>query len=56
MDVTASMRERWADIEFPPAHANDEPDQAGILRNRQNYAAMIENIDTHVGRYRRPGA
>lgn len=51
MDVTASMRERWADIELPPAHANDEPDQAGILRNRQNYAAMIENIDTQVGRY-----
>jgi arylsulfatase len=51
MDVTASMREGWSDVDFPPAHDNHEPDQAGILRNRQNYAAMIENIDTQVGRY-----
>ena len=51
MDVTASMREQWADVDFPPPHANDHPDREGLLRNHQNYAAMIENIDRHVGRY-----
>ncbi len=51
MDVTASMRQRWEDVDFPEPHANDEPDREGLLRNRQNYAAMIENIDDHVGRF-----
>jgi arylsulfatase A-like enzyme len=51
MDVTASMRARWRDVDFPMPYANDEADHAGLLRNRQNYAAMIENIDTHVGRF-----
>ena len=49
MDVTASMRQRWEDVEFPAPHANDEPDREGLRRNRQNYAAMVENIDRHVG-------
>ena len=51
MDVTASMRARWQDVDFPPPHGNDEPDREGLLRNRQNYAAMIENIDRQVGRF-----
>ena len=51
MDVTASMRACWQDVDFPPPHSNDEPDRAGLLRNRQNYAAMIENIDRQVGRF-----
>jgi len=51
MDVTASMRARWRDVDFPPPHHNDEPDREGLLRNRQNYAAMIENIDRQVGRF-----
>ena len=51
MDVTASMRERWADVPFPDPHDNDHPDREGLLRNRQNYAAMIENIDRQVGRF-----
>ena len=49
MDVTHSMRQRWADVDFPPPHDNDHPDREGLLRNRQNYAAMIENIDRQVG-------
>jgi len=52
MDVTQSMRERWSDVAFPPPHApqNDiDPDQHTAIR--QNYAAMIENIDRHVGRF-----
>ncbi|MBC7234281.1 MAG: sulfatase-like hydrolase/transferase [Chloroflexi bacterium] len=51
MDVTASMRERWQDVNLPLPHDNDHPDKEGLLRNRQNYAAMIENIDRHVGRF-----
>ena len=51
MDVTESMRARWADVAFPPPHDNDCEDREGLLRNRQNYAAMIENIDRHVGRF-----
>jgi len=39
------------DVDFPPPHSNDEPDRAGLLRNRQNYAAMIENIDRWLGSY-----
>ena len=54
-DVTESMRKRWEDVIFPKAHDkahdNDEPDQEEIMRRRQNYAAMIENIDRHVGRF-----
>jgi len=50
MDVTQSMRERWQDVDFPPPHDNPNPDRAGLLRNHQNYAAMIENLDRQVGR------
>ena len=51
MDVTESMRKRWEDVDFPLPHNNDHPDSEGLLRNRQNYAAMIENIDRQVGRF-----
>lgn len=47
MDVTAGMRARWDDVAFPPPHDTDEgPDDQQI---RRNYAAMIENIDAHLG-------
>jgi len=48
-DVTADMRSRWKDVEFPPPVDNDEPDADVILNRQQNYAAMIENIDRYVG-------
>ena len=51
MDVTPSMRERWQDVDLPLPHDNQMSDQTGLLRNRQNYAAMIENIDRQVGRF-----
>jgi arylsulfatase len=51
MDVTESMRARWEGVDFPEAHANDNADRTGLLRNRQNYAAMIENIDSQMGRF-----
>ena len=49
-DVTAAMRARWEQVEFPPPHANAHPDRTALLRARQNYAAMIENIDAWCGR------
>ncbi len=51
MDVTPRMRERWKDVELPPPVDSDDPDVEGVLRARQNYAAMIENIDRQVGRF-----
>jgi arylsulfatase A-like enzyme len=51
MDVTASMRRRWETADLPLPHGNDHPDRQGLLRACQNYAAMIENIDRHVGCY-----
>jgi arylsulfatase len=49
-DVTADMRSRWKDVEISPPVDNEDPDTDTILARRQNYAAMIENIDKHVGR------
>jgi len=51
MDVTRTMWERWQGVLFPPPHDDREGDVAAHQRIRQNYAAMIENIDRHVGRY-----
>lgn len=50
-DVTESMRDRWKDVEFPPPLENDSDDSAVVRRRRRNYAAMIENIDSQVGRF-----
>ncbi len=49
-DVTAEMRSRWKDVEIPPPVDNHESDSEAITARRQHYAAMIENIDRHVGR------
>ncbi|GIX07743.1 MAG: arylsulfatase [Candidatus Poribacteria bacterium] len=51
MDVTAEMRRRWEGVPFPPPHDNDQWDVQTHSAIRQNYAAMIENIDRHLGRY-----
>lgn len=49
-DVTAGMRSRWEGSEIPSPVDNDDPESEVVLARRQNYAAMIENIDEHVGR------
>ena len=53
MDVTAQMHDEWKDVAFPPPVENDQPDYSAEdhQRNRQHYAAMIENIDRQVGRF-----
>jgi len=51
MDVTASMRERWEEVAFPAPVENDQTEYLpeDHQRIRQNYAAMIENIDQLAG-------
>lgn len=48
MDVTERMRDAWADVDFPPPH---DPGAFDGDHNevRRRYAAMIENIDAHLG-------
>jgi arylsulfatase A-like enzyme len=50
MDVTADMQDRWGDVEFPGPVGNDQFDAETHQRVRRNYAAMLENIDRHIGR------
>ena len=53
MDVTRRMHDEWAGVEFPMP-VNNEQENYGVgdhQRNRQHYAAMIENIDRQVGRF-----
>ncbi|QXD26093.1 sulfatase-like hydrolase/transferase [Opitutia bacterium ISCC 51] len=50
-DVTTTMREQWQDVDFPSPVDNDQDDPELILLRQQNYAAMIENIDSQIGRY-----
>ncbi|MDE0039058.1 MAG: sulfatase-like hydrolase/transferase [Gammaproteobacteria bacterium] len=51
MDVTASMQSRWLDPDLPSPVATSEYDAEQHNAIRANYAAMIENIDAHLGRY-----
>lgn len=46
-DVTPSMKKAWKDVDFPDPW-NALPEE-GVLERRQNYAAMIENIDARIG-------
>ncbi|GAB3616149.1 sulfatase-like hydrolase/transferase [Okibacterium endophyticum] len=50
MDVTEEMRDAWADTDFPPPHAPGEFD-GDHNEVRRRYAAMIENIDSHLGTF-----
>jgi arylsulfatase A-like enzyme len=48
-DVTESMRKAWQDVPFPPPVENTDdmsPDEHQAIR--QNYAAMLENIDRRM--------
>lgn len=53
MDVTEEMHARWQGVEFPPP-VSGSPLSAEERRThtavRQNYAAMLENIDTQMAR------
>jgi arylsulfatase A-like enzyme len=51
MNVTKKMRERWRNIEFPSPYNYPEANFETEQKRRQNYAAMIENIDSLIGKY-----
>ncbi|MFX0100405.1 MAG: sulfatase [Candidatus Hodarchaeota archaeon] len=48
-DVTERMRKNWENVDFPPANKNDTGFDEPINEVRQNYAAMLENIDRCMG-------
>lgn len=50
MDVTEAMQRAWRDTRFPPPVDNDQLTPEEHTAIRQNYAAMVENIDRQVGR------
>jgi len=48
-DITASMEKRWRGVRFPQPNRCHQLTPATHELVRQNYAAMIENIDRRVG-------
>ena len=50
-DITASMRGLYAGIQLPPPTPCAPSEARAHQEVRRNYAAMVENIDTWVGRY-----
>ncbi|MEM7306912.1 MAG: sulfatase-like hydrolase/transferase [Planctomycetota bacterium] len=51
MDVTASMFAAWRQVDFPQPHKNRLIPAAKNVSVRRRYAAMIENLDRHLGRF-----
>ena len=51
MDITAAMHARMAGRTFPPPVATSQYEPEKHQAIRTCYAAMIENIDAHLGRY-----
>jgi arylsulfatase len=49
MDVTEAMHRRWQGVHFPPPVENTQLDPESHDAIRQNYAAMLENIDRLIG-------
>jgi len=48
-DITAAMEKRWRGTMFPQPNRNTQLTPENHEHVRQNYAAMIENIDRRVG-------
>jgi len=47
-DITRRMKEEWQDVDFPPAHQGAPGNMKTVNEIRQNYAAMLENIDRNI--------
>ena len=47
-DVTKKMKERWKDAVFPKPAGWNQNNDIDINSVRQNYAAMLENIDRNI--------
>ncbi|NMC06937.1 MAG: sulfatase-like hydrolase/transferase [Candidatus Lokiarchaeota archaeon] len=48
-DVTRPMRDAWKDVDFPGPNHGSRIAASSEKKVRQNYAAMIENIDRNAG-------
>ena len=48
-DVTQDMADAWGQATFPDPTMNTDADPEQVRRRRRYYAAMIENIDRHLG-------
>ncbi len=51
MDITTDMKQRWQYATFPQPHNNTDYPEEKHVEIRQNYTAMIENIDHWLGRF-----
>ena len=51
MDVTKRMDSLYRDVDFPQPNRSSEFTPAKHVEIRRNYSAMIENIDTWLGRF-----
>ena len=49
-DVTERMKKAWENVPFPSPNKGDEKKVEEEIEVRQNYAAMLENIDRNIGR------
>jgi arylsulfatase len=49
-DITSEMKKRWENVKFPLPNSNLKGAEESDMRIRQNYAAMLENIDRNIGR------
>lgn len=50
-DITREMKESWKDVDFPLPVNWDQDNPEKINGVRQNYAAMLENIDQTIGKF-----
>ena len=50
-DITEQMERGWRDADFPQPNESDQLTPQQHVAIRQNYAAMVENIDRWVGVY-----
>jgi len=48
-DVTKRMKKAWEGVSFPSPNKGDEVKIEEEIKVRQNYAAMLENIDRNIG-------
>jgi arylsulfatase len=48
-DITQRMKAAWEDVELPPPNKGMRETADNVMRIRQNYAAMLENIDRNIG-------
>jgi len=48
-DITQRMKKAWENVSFPSPNKGNEKKIEEEIKVRQNYAAMLENIDRNIG-------